>query len=188
MIDGMDIDWEEQWAVHAPNFTGGRAKVVLPSGKAFYLVAGPGFGDCSHPTTRLMLQMMTSEVKGRHVVDIGCGSGVLSMAAHHLGAASITSLDIDPLAIEHTRKNAALNGAKISTQLKTFPPNPLILLNMITSEQEIALASLPPLPSTTLITSGILTSQLPTYLKMHPTWKIESQMTENNWIAIKIHI
>ena len=184
----MDIDWEEQWANHAPNFRKGKAEVVLPSGKLFELVPGPGFGDCSHATTRLMLEMMDGEIEGRNVIDVGCGSGVLSIAAHHMGAKSITSIDIDPLAIEHTRKNAKLNGAKISTDFRSFPKNPLILLNMITSEQEVALASLPPLPSATLITSGILETQLESYLTSHPKWRLLTKRENEGWLALKFEI
>ncbi|MDN3508012.1 MAG: 50S ribosomal protein L11 methyltransferase, partial [Simkaniaceae bacterium] len=69
----MDIDWDEQWAHHAPNFCNGKVSITLPCGRSFDLVPGPGFGDCSHPTTRLMLEMMDGEVIDRDVVDVGCG-------------------------------------------------------------------------------------------------------------------
>ena len=153
------IDWQDQWATHAPGFKDGHLHVTLPH-KTFTLLPGPGFGDLSHPTTNLVLRLMTPLAKNRHVIDIGSGSGILSVAAHHLGAASVTSLDIDPPSPPPTpSKNARHNNFRPQTTLTTYPPNPLILLNMITSEQDTALAALPPLPPCTLITSGILLAE-----------------------------
>lgn len=181
------IDWKKQWELHAPHFKNGLLHVTLPQ-HTFTLLPGPGFGDLSHPTTNLVLKLMLPQVKGRHVIDIGCGSGILSVAAHHLGAASITSLDIDPLAIEHTLKNAKHNGFTPHTSLKTFPDNPLILLNMITSEQKAALASLPPLPKSTLLTSGILATEKTTYLQ-NPFIKeftVQETLTDEEWTSFNL--
>jgi ribosomal protein L11 methyltransferase len=182
------IDWQDQWATHAPNFKDGHLHVTLPH-KTFTLLPGPGFGDLSHPTTNLVLRLMLPHIKNRHVIDIGSGSGILSIAAHHLGAASITSLDIDPLATAHTLKNARHNNFRPATTLTAYPPNPLILLNMITSEQDTALASLPPLPPCTLITSGILLAEKAPYLQKSATRGFTplSELTDNQWLSLLLN-
>ena len=70
-----------------------------------------GFGTGRHPTTRLLLDELASRITGgERVLDVGCGSGVLGLGALRLGASSLVSLDIEPPAIEATRRNAELNG------------------------------------------------------------------------------
>ena len=70
-----------------------------------------GFGSGDHPTTRLLIeQLMQRILGGERVLDVGCGSGVLALAALELGAASAVGVDIDPAAVEATRAHAALNG------------------------------------------------------------------------------
>lgn len=84
----------------------GRVEIVLDPGQAF------GTGD--HPTTRLCLAMVEQVVKpGDVVADIGCGSGILSVAAMKLGAASVDAVDMDSLSVETTRENALLNKVKV---------------------------------------------------------------------------
>lgn len=149
------IDWNEQWALHAPTFKNGFAHVVLKNGKSFRMKPGPGFGDLSHPTTRLMLEMLPEKIEGT-VIDVGCGSGVLSLAAKLLGAECVMGIDIDEDAIEHARENGALNGLDCLFGKEVSQPveSPLILMNMISSEQRVAWKSLPLISQYTLITSG----------------------------------
>ena len=71
---------------------------------------GPGFGDASHPTTLLTLQLISRLVAGRDILDIGCGSGILSLSALALNAASVIGYDIAFEAILHSIQNAKLNG------------------------------------------------------------------------------
>ena len=132
----MKIDWDEQWALHAPNFQDGYV-CVKPYG--LRLKPGPGFGDLSHPTTRLMLDMMPNKID-MPVVDIGCGSGVLSLAAHFAGAPKVYGIDIDDGAIKHAKRNAELNAANVffGKTLPEIPKHCLVLMNMISSEQAIA--------------------------------------------------
>ncbi|MBF5059980.1 50S ribosomal protein L11 methyltransferase [Candidatus Neptunochlamydia vexilliferae] len=155
------IDWNKQWELHAPGFKEGFVSVALKnyggSNHSFRLAPGAGFGDLSHPTTRLMLSLMPKEITAP-VIDVGCGSGVLSLAAKTLGAPSVLGIDIDPAAIEHSQKNAKLNELEciFDTKIELVPPSPLILMNMISSEQRIAWDALPSLGSYTLIVSGYL--------------------------------
>jgi ribosomal protein L11 methyltransferase len=84
-----------------------------PDMGAINLVLDPGmaFGTGSHPTTRLCLEWLEREVRGgERVLDYGCGSGILAIAAARLGAASVAGVDIDPQAVEAARANAERNG------------------------------------------------------------------------------
>jgi ribosomal protein L11 methyltransferase len=72
---------------------------------------GGGFGSGMHPTTRLLLQELATRIRGaERVLDVGCGSGVLGLGALRLGAECVAACDIDPVAVEATRRNAAMNG------------------------------------------------------------------------------
>lgn len=149
------IDWTEQWELHAPNFKEGFAHIKLKESLSFKMKPGPGFGDLSHPTTQLMLQMLPEKVEGT-VIDVGCGCGVLSLAAKLLGADEVIGIDIDEGAIQHAKENASLNGLDcyFGKKLPSIPKKPLILMNMISSEQKIAWKALPTFTNCQLITSG----------------------------------
>ena len=72
---------------------------------------GLAFGTGTHPTTALCLQILDSlPLAGRRVIDYGCGSGILGIAALKLGAAQVTAVDLDPQALLATRDNAIRNG------------------------------------------------------------------------------
>jgi ribosomal protein L11 methyltransferase len=160
VYSGAMIDWNEQWALHAPNFKKGLAHVHLKDyggpDKTYYMKPGPGFGDLSHPTTQLMLHLMPSPITGQ-VIDVGCGSGVLSLAAKLRGAEEVYGIDCDEEALCHAKENAKLNQlhCTFGKCLEKKFDHPLILMNMISSEQKCAWSALPPLQSYTLILSGI---------------------------------
>ena len=72
---------------------------------------GGGFGNGQHPSTRLLLEELAARITGgEHVLDVGCGSGVLGLSALRLGASSTVGVDIEATAIAATQRNAALNG------------------------------------------------------------------------------
>jgi ribosomal protein L11 methyltransferase len=82
-----------------------------PDEQVIELDPGMAFGTGTHPTTMLCLKMIEKYVRpGMDVVDVGCGSGVLSVAAAKLGAARVLALDLDPLAVEKSGENIRLNG------------------------------------------------------------------------------
>ena len=154
------INWEKQWELHAPNFNNGFAYIKLDEyggpNKSFIMKSGPGFGDLSHPTTRLMMRIMPKNISFP-VIDLGCGCGVLSIAAKLRGAKYVLGIDNDASALEHAKLNAHLNNLKItfSKSINYFSSYPLILMNMISSEQKIAWNALPAFQNYTLILSGI---------------------------------
>jgi ribosomal protein L11 methyltransferase len=82
----------------------------LPDDLAVRLDPGMAFGTGLHPTTQLcLIELERYVTPGMHVLDLGCGSGILSIAAARLGATQVLALDTDPIAVEATRANAALN-------------------------------------------------------------------------------
>ena len=114
-----DTDWAESWKDNYPPQEVGRSLVVLP----YWLDAGypgripvildPGltFGTGAHPSTRMVMEFMEELVKpGFRCLDLGSGSGILSITALRLGAASAVGVDIDPKAEDAARENAAYNG------------------------------------------------------------------------------
>ncbi len=183
--------WEKQWELFAPNFKDGKAHIDLtPYGCAqtLQLYPGPGFGDLSHPTTRIVLKLMQPYVKDQAVLDIGCGSGILSLAAAAMGASQVDGYDIDPEAVEHAKKNSTLSCFQKNIHFALKPPVKIpsvLLMNMISSEQAQAWSlienRIP--PSAILITSGILEENANEYLEWRTRqgWKMEKKLTEKDW-------
>ncbi len=188
--------WTSQWELFAPNFKDGKAHIDLsPYGmsKPIQLLPGPGFGDFSHSTTRLTLQLMAPHIRNRHVIDIGCGSGILSLAAAALGAQSVYGYDIDSEAIYHAQQNAHLNHSPIEFALTPPPkirPNSILLMNMISSEQSNAWGTF--LPSLTtparLFTSGVLDKDLYLEWAQKNNWTLIHSIEEESWWAFEFLI
>ena len=116
-----DNDWAHSWQkYYKPMPVGERLYIVpewergepVPAGKApLYLNPGLTFGTGSHASTQLCLMGLERyTVPGKPVLDLGCGSGILSIAALVLGASAATAVDIDPKAVDVAYENAALNG------------------------------------------------------------------------------
>lgn len=85
-----------------------------PGARAVRLDPGLAFGTGSHPSTRLILSFLEKEIQsGDRVLDYGCGSGILAIAAALLGAGEVDAADIDPQALETTSANAARNGVAV---------------------------------------------------------------------------
>ena len=113
-------DWENNWkAYFHPLKVGGRLLIqpvweepADPEGRAVLLLEpGLAFGSGSHATTRLCMELLEQyTVSDCRVLDVGCGSGILAIAAVKLGAGSALGVDIDPLAVTNARENAERNG------------------------------------------------------------------------------
>jgi ribosomal protein L11 methyltransferase len=117
---------------------------------------GRAFGTGAHPTTRLCLELL-QEVEPTSLVDVGCGSGVLSIAAAKLGFVPVAALDLDEVALEVTAANAAENGVEIEL-VTTSPAAELAVMNIALDVVE---GILPTLPVPRAITSGYLERDTP---------------------------
>ena len=181
-----DTDWEESWKDSYPPQEVGKNLVVLPywleneetDRKKIILDPGLTFGTGAHPSTQMVMEVMEKTVKeGFHCLDLGSGSGILSITALRLGAESAVGVDIDPKAEDIARENAAYNGfsAPAFTALtgnvtgdKTLMRRlaeqtyDLLLVNIVA---DVIIGLSPVLPDfmteqTVLICSGILDSRL----------------------------
>ncbi len=151
-------DWAERWRdFHRPLVLGERLSVrppwEPPQPTALDLVIDPGraFGTGAHATTRLCLELLLDlpvlvgagplagpDAATFQAIDLGCGSGVLAIAAARLGWAPVLALDYDQLAVDATLENASVNGARELVQVRRFdlrsepvPPAPLVLANLL---------------------------------------------------------
>lgn len=198
-----DVDWGVQWSAHSPDFKDYLLEIDLakysPGMKPapiLKLQAGPGFGDLSHPTTRLTLGMMTPFIRGRDVIDVGCGSGILTLAAALLEARSAVGTDIDEDALRHADLNARLNGLEKRTafalpQYLQLPTSGtvVILMNMIRTQQKQAWKALPALHSLrgVCISSGVLAYERDVYLSecQQRDWRVVEERQERDWLAFR---
>ncbi|MCP5070313.1 MAG: 50S ribosomal protein L11 methyltransferase [bacterium] len=149
-----DIAWSEAWKQGLEPIVVSPRLAVTPSFVAFEprpgqtaLVIDPAqaFGTGGHASTRLALELLDGlpvlALRGRRVLDVGCGTGVLALAALGLGSGQAVALDLDPLATEATQENAARNGLAGGLRVWTGPlesldeePFDLVLANMIRAE------------------------------------------------------
>jgi ribosomal protein L11 methyltransferase len=121
-------DWERVWLTDWKSMRFGRRLWVCPTSAelpddpdAVVVRLDPGlaFGTGTHPTTALCLQILDSlPIMGRSVIDYGCGSGILGIAALKLGAAHVWAVDLDPQALLATRDNAMRNGVSSSIDVQ----------------------------------------------------------------------
>ena len=182
-----ETDWEESWKENYPPQIIGDTLVVLPYWKADEdydgrrkVILDPGltFGTGAHPTTRMVVEAMEQHIKpGYSCLDLGSGSGILSITALRLGAARAVGVDIDPKAEDIARENAAYNGFaapeftavtgnvtadKHMMQRLAAAHYDVVLVNIVA---DVIIGLAPVLPhfldeNSTVILSGILDSRL----------------------------
>lgn len=170
-----DKDWSRLWMDDYHPMQFGKRTWIVPSwseppdANAVNILLDPGlaFGTGTHPTTALCLEWLDNQaVKGKQVLDYGCGSGILAIAAAKLGAAQVTAIDIDPQALQATQDNAKRNG--VASQISTSLPNPLpanhfdmLLANILAGPLAELVHTLCDAlrPGATLVLSGILDEQ-----------------------------
>ena len=180
-------NWEESWKENYPPQPVGTGLVVLPYWLAetdtqgrLPVILDPGltFGTGAHPSTQMVMETMEEVIKeGDCCLDLGSGSGILSITALRLGAKSATGVDIDPKAEDIARENAAYNGfsAPVFTALTGNVTEDTALMEQLSQwEYDVVLVNIvadviiglaPILPkfleeNTTLICSGILDTRL----------------------------
>ena len=133
-----DEDWENNWKIYYKPLEIGERLLVRPSWEqaedtnrtVLSLDPGMAFGTGSHHTTRMCLEFLEKTVKdGDDMIDLGCGSGILSIGALLLGAKEALAVDIDPIAEKIAYENAAMNGIT--------PDNYTVLIGDVLSDAEL---------------------------------------------------
>ena len=185
-----DRAWEREWLKDFHPMRFGRRLWICPGGQRpqldktaaapclIELDPGLAFGTGTHPTTALCLEWLDSTaLHGKSIVDYGCGSGVLAIAALKLGAASALAIDIDPQALIATRENAARNqvARRLTAALPEAAPRERteILLANILAEPLMELApsfAERVAPGGSIVLSGILPSQASPVASRYAAW------------------
>jgi len=195
-----DQDWERAWMDDFKPMRFGRRLWIVPSwhdapeSDAVNIMLDPGlaFGTGTHPTTRLCLEWLdANEIQGKTVIDYGCGSGILALAAALLGAERVIGVDNDPQALVATLDNAQRNGVSIQAYLpKEAPQEPadVMVANILAGpliELAPQLASLVK-PGGAIALSGILPEQAEDVANTYSAWfAMQSPVEHDGWIRLE---
>ena len=211
-----EADWAEAWKAHFPVLRVGRRLVIRPTWRrhrrqpddvVLALDPGMAFGTGLHPTTRLCLAGVEAIadrglIDGARVLDVGCGSGILAIAAAKLGASEILGVDTDPIAIEATDANAARNRvgggsrgrrsvvrARVGSLPTGEPPFDVVLANLIAGLLVTLASHLRDevRPGGVLLASGIFIDREPDVWSAFETVGLEvrARTTEGEWVALE---
>lgn len=196
-----DKDWEREWMdnFHPMKF-GSRLWVCpswreIPDPSAVNILLDPGlaFGTGTHPTTALCLSWLDSlDLKGKTVVDFGCGSGILAIGALKLGAKRVVGIDIDPQAIEASQANALRNDVADKLELYLPKDQPTLAADVVVAN--ILAGPLKALyevitgyakPGADIALSGILESQAEQLLAVYgQSCDLQPIAIEDEWVRI----
>jgi len=187
-VSGGDVDngWEDGWRRFHRPIRVGRLWVgppwEEPDDDAIAVVIDPGraFGTGAHPTTRLCLELL-QELEPTSLVDAGCGSGVLTVAAAKLGFGPVTALDVEDAAVSATLANAAANGVVVEARRADVLADDLPEAGVTTANimLEAVEALAPRARSPVLVASGYLAAESPTA----DGWTSRSRRELDGWAA-----
>ena len=159
-----------------------------PGRVAVRIDPGLAFGTGSHPSTRLVLAFLEQEVRGgERILDYGCGSGILAIAAAKLGALHVAAVDVDAEAVAATRANAALNGVRVNAVLADAlrPAHYDIVVSNILAQPLMALAPLLAPRAGRLALSGILEAQADEVARAYAPWlQMRVAACEDGWALL----
>jgi ribosomal protein L11 methyltransferase len=184
--EDVELGWEERWrAFHRPArigplWVGPPWEEPPPDATAVVIDPGRAFGTGGHATTRLCLELLL-ELEPSSLLDIGCGSGVLAVAAGRLGFSPISAIDVEDAALEATRRNAQANGVEVDVRLgdalaERLPRAEVVIANV---SQEFVLKLAPRLDCATLIASGYTESEEPALAGLRPV----TRRVADGWAA-----
>ncbi|WP_251358779.1 50S ribosomal protein L11 methyltransferase [Kangiella sp. TOML190] len=197
-----DQDWERAWMESFKPMQFGQRVWIVPSWHespdpdAVNIKLDPGlaFGTGTHPTTSLCLQWLdAADLSGKTVIDYGCGSGILTLAALLLGAKKVYAVDIDPQAIDATRENLKRNGLAEERLVLGLPnevslPTADILVANILAEplRQLAESLANSVKSGgNLVLSGLLKQQADELISIYQPWfQMESPAIEGDWARL----
>ena len=196
-----DRAWEREWLKEFRPISFGGRLWVSPHGMQIadedpivvWLDPGLAFGTGTHETTALCLEWLAGlDLTGKRVLDVGCGSGILSIAALKLGAASADGIDIDQQAITASRKNAADNDVSARLRLSTDPADfhgeyDLVIANILagTLIEMAAELSKRTMHGGLLALSGILSGQIDEVSSAFTDWiTLDPPVKRNNWARL----
>ena len=185
-VTPVEPGWEDAWrAFHQPARVGGLWigppwEQPTPGEHAVVIDPGRAFGTGAHPTTRACIELLARSERSP-LLDIGCGSGVLSIAAARLGFGPISAVDNDPVAVETTIANVTANGVGIDVALldgevDALPVMATTVANVLLAPVERILTRL---TSGVVITSGYLDTDHP----RAPGWRSTDRVTLGGWAA-----
>jgi ribosomal protein L11 methyltransferase len=203
-----EADWAEAWKAFFPVLRVGRRLVIRPTWRrhrrepddvVLALDPGMAFGTGLHPTTRLCLAALEGladegGLDGARVLDVGCGSGILAIAALRLGATQAYGVDTDPIAIESTLANARRNRltrrvrARVGSLPSGEPPFTVVLANLVAGVLVPLAGALHDelRPGGTLLASGIFTEREADVRAAFEAagLAIRERTTEGDWVAL----
>ncbi|MGL4249352.1 MAG: 50S ribosomal protein L11 methyltransferase [Aeromonas sp.] len=197
-----DKDWVREWMDHFHPMQFGERLWICPSWRdvpnpdAVNVMLDPGlaFGTGTHPTTALCLQWLDGlDLTGKTVVDFGCGSGILGIAALKLGAARVIGIDIDPQAIQASHDNAERNGVagQIELYLPADQPQDIEVDVVVANILAGPLRELAPLiaghgkPGSLMALSGVLESQAPELETIYGQWfEMDPTAVKEEWCRL----
>lgn len=194
-----DKDWEREWMKNfQPIQFGDRLWIVpswhqAPNPDAVNILLDPGlaFGTGTHATTALCLNWLDQiDLKGKFVIDYGCGSGILAIAAALLGAERVIGVDTDPQALEATRANAERNGVEIEAYLPGDCPDApcdLLIANILAGPLQTLAPRFANLckPGADLVLSGILQTQAEDVADSYRTWfTMQTPTAKDDWVRL----
>jgi ribosomal protein L11 methyltransferase len=182
----VPADWAERWReFHRPVRVGGLWigppwEEPPPDAEAIVVDPGRAFGTGGHATTRLCVELLDGLGRGS-LLDVGCGSGILAIAAARLGFGPVVAVDHDPAACDASRRNAEANGVEIDVRLADalggrLPPADVAVAN-ISSDTVTRL--IPLLDAPVVVASGYLERDRPAPER----FRRERRVTEGGWAA-----
>ncbi len=197
-----DKDWVREWMDNFHPMSFGDRLWICPSWHtppepdAINILLDPGlaFGTGTHPTTALCLNWLDqADVQDKVVIDYGCGSGILAIAAALLGAKKVIGVDIDPQALEATQANAKRNHVTIDTYMPEDCPDikaDLIIANILAGPLQQLAPTLTAFakPQSDIVLSGILASQANSVSQAYqPHFDMAPAVQKEDWIRLTGH-
>lgn len=167
---------------------------AAPDTGAINILLDPGlaFGTGSHPTTWLCLDWLDRNLQaGQSVIDYGCGSGILSIAAARLGASSVIGVDIDTQAVETSRYNAGrnrVNATFVSGDTTALKSADVVIANILSGPLKVLAPLLSRLTRTggQLVLSGVLQSQADELMQIYRTWfDMRAPVAREGWVRLE---